>query len=283
MSRRFLLGVGLGVFMFLAGCQSNFQPLEQYQGPAQYQTPRSVADVLNVVWTLQASRGDTLPIAIDAAAPFRLVFVNNDSIYGTIGCNFYSGHYQQNGQQISVTGVAASEMACPKAELPPNEVLLGQWQVTFGDTTLTLQRGDVVRVFGSAFTQSLEGFPAVGYRWRLVESNHPRFSEAKTVLTRMEMTVSSQRALRLTWPIVNNDTEQNEVKGMFNLGIQNACRLWYARWVYRGTRSAVNPAADLAVVQDMENARQFEWLSGNSEWVLRDPDTGWYYRWVRVE
>lgn len=71
----------------------------------------------------------------------ELTFTGEGLIRGTDGCNTLSGTWEEDGEQVTLSGLASTEMACPTVDV---------WLV---DPTSATVDGDVMHVFDATGTE----------------------------------------------------------------------------------------------------------------------------------
>lgn len=76
----------------------------------------------------------------------RLEFGTDGTVSGTMGCNRFSGTYSQKDDTITFGPIAATEMACPDAQMAQEsaafQVLAGTVKFERGDGTMTITSAD---------------------------------------------------------------------------------------------------------------------------------------------
>ena len=85
-------------------------------------------------WTLTSYNGTTL-----LSDTTMTVFIEDEEVNGSAGCNHYFGSFKAKGDQIQIDGLAWTEMAC----MDPEGIMLQEQQV--------------MNLFSQAETFSIEG------------------------------------------------------------------------------------------------------------------------------
>ncbi len=265
------------IFIFLVSCQMNTKPFESISSESL--TIQQVGDIYNVHWTLTSVTTDTGDVSLSDYLPFLLILSTNDSMFGTNGCNLFKGNYQHTATEISFGSIYQTKFPCRRKTLYTPDILSGTWVVTFTDTSITLSRGNESRTFVSHYATPLTNFPAVGFTWKLQDSNHPRFGEL-TDVTPFQLTITENREARIQWQSLKDTSVTNTVQGYFNLGQQNGAFIRWWKWNYQGFQNPANPPADLALVTDLEEVRYVEFSNSNTVMELRTGD-GVYFRFQK--
>jgi heat shock protein HslJ len=109
------------------------------------------SDPTDQAWELESGSVAGGPIPIVDGHPITLSFVD-DGVGGTAACNGYGGSYTFSGNEISITEVFQTEMACTPEEIMESErkyleALLGVDSFTVTDSRLSLIGEGVELVF----------------------------------------------------------------------------------------------------------------------------------------
>lgn len=73
---------------------------------------RAPAPLLNTSWSLQSYGDPTAPTRMLPGTEITASFAQDDKVSGSAGCNRYSGEYKLNGQRVSITRLASTQMYC---------------------------------------------------------------------------------------------------------------------------------------------------------------------------
>lgn len=87
----------IALYLFLLSCSA-----------ARKSSGTSASGIENKRWYLISIGGDTIRMA---KQPF-VIFVAGKELNGFGGCNIYSGQYVLNNEQLSVSGITSTRMAC---------------------------------------------------------------------------------------------------------------------------------------------------------------------------
>jgi len=261
--------------LFVA-CQMNTQSLNDI-GESAF-TIQSIADVYNVHWRLTAASTDTGTIDLPSFLPVILVFSDDDSLFGVSGCNFYSGSYSTNSNQVTFSRISQTEIACQAPALDMPRWLSGSWAISFTDTSVILNRNNQQLTFVSYHTLPLTDFPVTQGTWRLVVSNFNRYDEVKQVAFRLQMTPT--RTLSVQWVSLTDSSYTNRVRGYFNRGQDNKAFIRWWVWVYNGFRNFPLPPADVALINELENVTSYELSENNTLFQLQTAN-GVYFRFQK--
>lgn len=106
------------------------------------QTGTSADNLSGKDWKLVMLDGKTVVLDSEIGSP-HVKFENTEQVSGNLGCNNFGGSYKTDGNQISFSKIAATQMACPNLKVEQSflEVLNTATTFSIVNDTLTLNNG----------------------------------------------------------------------------------------------------------------------------------------------
>jgi heat shock protein HslJ len=114
----------------------------------------SPASLTGVTWKLVSYGPPGEEMAAVPGVPTSLVFSDDGTVGGTMGCNQFGGDYETSGDQIAFGSIISTLMACEEPLMNQEAAILAMlsgtvaYQVDGTKLTLTAEDG-LVAVFGS--------------------------------------------------------------------------------------------------------------------------------------
>ncbi len=199
------------LFMIIAGCEST----NSLESPAS-QTEAAIADIRNIVWTLNRAHKNNEDIDLRHLPPFRLLF--NDSLFfGDDGCNLYGGRYVSNNDSIFPHDLGQTERLCLQATFPVDH-LAEPFRLEIAPARLRVKRSNDVYTYESDFTLKIADTPIIG-NWILESSTDADFSEIERQQLIPMLSFTSNREFKIVWFCQpDNIFDCNELSGIFGIG-----------------------------------------------------------------
>jgi heat shock protein HslJ len=70
--------------------------------------------LLNASWVLQSYGDATAPTQVLSGTEITASFAPDGKVSGSAGCNRYSGEFKLDGQRVSISKLASTQMYCPE-------------------------------------------------------------------------------------------------------------------------------------------------------------------------